>query len=62
MFGHLGGETERVFGAVTNKTRNVFGGDKFVHVEANQVAFAAEINFGESFGEFGFADTGGTEK
>lgn len=58
----LSSEAEGVGGAVTNETVDVVDGDKFVHVETNNVVFAVEVDFGKSFGKFGFTDTGGAEE
>ena len=62
LFHDLGSEAEFVGSAVFNKTRDVGGGNKFVHVEADDVVFAIEVNFGKGLGELGFADTGGAEE
>ena len=62
LFHNLGGETESIRSAVANETGDVVNGDEFVHVEANDVVFAVKVNFGKSFGEFGFTDTSGAEK
>ena len=53
------GEAEFVGSPVLDKSLNVGGENKFVHIETDEVAFAAEIYFGNGFGKFGFADTGG---
>ena len=62
LFADLGGKTECIGGTITNEPRNVVGGNKFIHVEADEIVFAVEIDFGESFGELGLTDTGGAEE
>ena len=58
----MSSEAEGVRGTIFNKARDVRGGNEFVHIETDNVAFAFEINFGQGFGEFGFTNTSGAEE
>lgn len=62
LFHDLRGKAERIGGTVANETRDVGGRNKFVHVEANDVFFAIEINFRKRFGELSFTDAGGAKE
>ena len=59
---NLSGEAEFVGGAVFDEAGDVGAGNKFVHIEAEDVIFAVEVDGGEGFGKFGFADTGRAEE
>ena len=60
---HDGGREAKLIGStVLDETLDVGRENEFVHVEADKVAFATKVDFGDGFSKFGFTDTGGAEE